>query len=306
MLTFKVSIVGDPNEPYPWITSQQHMWERPADSWPVVEVHVSKDDALGQVIDRAAAAVGLKEVHTDEGVSSVSDVIAYIAFRQWADGYQPPQLSALATLDKAGRVVWRRQWTSVRVHELLDAADHGLVEGDPEHLYLILPTAFGDFPGFDWEHVIACLWIVREVIGTLSDTSSAVDLFKLLRARLKKRTEGVEVVAARAVDWKSRGAAPSDLHRMLSRSSRSSSEVAALIGCTDQEAEAVLWFLGASYNDNDGKWYWNRTEEDRLFAYMSETAIWGDQAPDDLRVNYRKQVTFFIKNGRVPPRDDDM
>jgi hypothetical protein len=270
----------------------------------VVDVEVSDDDTLGQVIDRAAAAVGLTEVHAEEAVTSVSNAITYIAFRQWGDEYQPPQFSSPVVLNEGGHAAWPRPWQSIRVDQLLQAANRGLVEGDPTHPYLILPTGFGDFTGFDWSHVVGALSIMREALAAVGDTSSVVDIYRLVRNKLKKRGEGVEVVTKKVIDWKSRGAAPSDFHRLLSSASRTATEVAALVGCSEHEAEAMMWSLGASYNDNDGKWYWNRTEEDRLFAYMFEEAIWGHFTAEEIRLLYKKQIAYFIENGYAPRSDE--
>jgi hypothetical protein len=298
-MNITVSVVGDIREAHPWIESQQRMWQEPATAWPCVDLDVDEDSTLGNILDAGASAVGLDEVPTSSGASSVSSVVAYVAFGQYADDTQPPNLTQIILVDGSGAAFRPVDWKSTSLASLLIAADRGLIDGDPRHIYLILPSGFGDFTGFDWDHVVAALWIAREAIGVMSDTSSIVDLARLAYARLRRRSDGVEAIAASAASWEARGCAPSDVIQMLSRVSRTAGEVSALLACSDDEAKAILWALGASHNDADGKWYWGRTSEDLLFATNTTTATYAHVPTDQLQEYFEWRVKAYLESGRV-------
>ena len=294
-----VSVVGDIHEAHPWIESQERMWQEPASAWPRVDLDASEDWTLGDILDAGASAAGLDGVPTSEGTKKVSSMIAYAAFGQYADDTQPPNLTQIILVDESGAAFRPRDWKSTSLASVLSAADRGLIDGNPRHIYLILPSGFGDFTGFDWGHVVGALWIAREAIGVLGDTSGIVDLARLVHTRLRRRSDGVEAVAVNAASWEARGCAPSDVIQMLSRASRTAEDVAALLACTDDEAKAILWALGASHNDADGRWYWGRTHEDLLFAANTTTATYAHVPAEELRDYFMWRVRAYVERGQI-------
>jgi len=161
-------------------------------------------------------------------------------------------LRRVATVDAAGLARWDVRPLDAPIGDLLRAAEAGLLGGDPLRPYLILAVPGGDLGsiGATWsslEEAFGILWTVMSATGTAYSAAQAINV---IRARLGGAKE---VIDARSGEWSERGARPADLAAILGARPRSPEEVAALLGCAESEAEALLWGLGFEAGD-DGLW----------------------------------------------------
>ncbi len=314
MTTYEVRVVlyGHPEEGYPWSSALSDPSTTPVYSErPAVILKVDGSEPIGRIIDRAGSHFGVSLPVPGAGVqeyATLSDLLGYTAFyRRGEDSGLPSYISNLTVLGADGEARFAVPWTRVAYSDLVRSSQSGLVDGDVTRLYLFLPTAFGDFGGLDWPEVIAALEVVWRVVdhtATAFDVASGIQWSKGLLDRLRRRSEHrVEALETYAPSWRERGAAPADLDRLLSLRAWKGDEVGALLGCSPGQAEAILWALGASYNHADGRWYMERTPEDKMLHGDFLLAIWGDRQaehPKELAESVKDRLRKYLETGDAP------
>lgn len=164
--------------------------------------------------------------------------------------------SVVVVRDEQGQAVWRRPPFDATMAELLDAAEAGLIEGDPLQPYLVLVVPQGDFGLFaEWQRFSETLKLFWEVSAAMAQVGGALAFLDMVRRVLKRRSEKTtEVVEGNAQAWSERGASPDDVIELLRQKPREVSEIASLLGCAKGEAEALLWGLGCA--EIEGLWHW--------------------------------------------------
>jgi hypothetical protein len=152
---------------------------------------------------------------------------------------------------------------------------------------------------------------VFDRIDTLLGVGAGALAARQLIRRLKDRiSRGRSVVSEHYGDWRQRQGDPATLARFLSQTSRSTAQVARLLGCTEPEAEAVLWAFGLSHDEDSDLWYPAAGEEAKLLQGNLELII---HAYDEgyLATRFRDRVIRLIETGETPPvvwpgeREDD-
>jgi hypothetical protein len=83
-------------------------------------------------------------------------------------------------------------------------------------------------------------WYLTGAFATVVGALSGVEWIK----KRFIRGAAAKVIEKNAPGWKNRGAAPADLRDLLAAKPRQTYEVASLLGCSEQEAEAILWAFG--------------------------------------------------------------
>lgn len=161
-------------------------------------------------------------------------------------------LTRVVTVDDQGLARWDVRSLEARIGDLIRAAETGLLDGDPLRPYLILAVPGGDLGvlGTTWSAFEEAFGVVWEVVSATGTAYSAAQAIRAIRARLGGAKEVIDV---RSEEWSERGAHPADLSAILGAKPRSPEEVAALLGCAEPEAEALLWGLGLEAGD-DGLW----------------------------------------------------
>jgi hypothetical protein len=186
-------------------------------------------------------------------------------------------LRRVATVDLRGRARWDVHPLEAPIGDLLRAGDAGLLDGDPRRPYLILAVPAGDPGAFSatWgalEEAFDVLWTAMSIAGT---GYSAAQGLQAMRDRFGKAKN---VVEARSGDWDRRGARPSDLPTVLVARPRTPAEAAALLGCVEAEAEALMWGLGFEQAD-DGRWRPAPDGQEELAVLLLARAILERQTP---------------------------
>jgi hypothetical protein len=256
------------------------------DDLPKASVDATAHETLRTVLGRAADALGVAPA--DDYLESlrpfaqqerrtftephVSELLVYSGFWRPDDdeiiwrGQQPDDVvrrrdqRLLGTVqvvrDAAGRAVWRKPALEATYAELLDAAGSGLVIGDPLRPYLIPSIPQGDPGTFgEWQHFIDALKVLWEATDAAARFGGAWGAYELVKRALQRRCPAaLETVERTAPQWHERGAAPADLFRFLIGKARSTDEIAALLGCRAEEAEAILWAFGFVFVPEDDRW----------------------------------------------------
>jgi hypothetical protein len=258
----------------------------PGASWPELPkatILTDPGETLGSVLGRAADELGVivppevlrihANIRAQEGkppqpAAGVAEGLYYAAFHR-PDDDEPPEVpegmarrdersrkhTVLVVRDSDGHALWRRPPFTVTMGELVDAHAVGLLEGDPLEPYLVLTIPQGGIGGYaEWQQLQQALEAAWHLRGLFGELITYLSFFGAVSRWVKRRSnKGAEVVEKHSTDWARRGAAPADLENLLAARPRRSSEIAALLGCSTEEAEAILWALGFVPR-KDGTW----------------------------------------------------
>jgi len=305
----EVVVFGIVDGGYPWNLDQAG--KVPYSQRPRDILVVSAAETLAEIVDRAGRdlEVPLPAQEWAPRHDRLSDLLSYTAlYRRSEEVGVPSYLRTLPAVDEDGVVRLAVPWAGIRYGDLLRARDEGLVDGDVTRPYLFLPTAFGDFLGFGWPEVTGALdiaWRATEyaatALGALTGSHWAIQRLQSLLGRTRRRSDLVE---KHAPTWAERGAAPADFDDLLSLRAWTVAELGGVLGCSKEEAEAILWAFGSSYNYSDGRWYRDRTIEDKVIHGDLTIAIWGDRSPgtfDELQRTVVERLRTYLESGQVPP-----
>jgi len=203
-----------------------------------VVVSADLSTRLGDVIDQAAEQLG---VWIPEG--PMSRRVPCIAL------YAGKQYGFIRTTDRDAGPGWQLRWSEVQVGELIASAEAGLIDGDPGRLLLwpVIPQAvFTDIGGAllvmwtMWEHYLAA----RETTG----------IIRSMIARLRRGRDATRGAnpAQWSQAWHEAFRRVNDLMAFLDEP-RTTEEISAYMGVTQEQAEGTLLALGFTAGD-DGAW----------------------------------------------------
>jgi len=212
-----------------------------------VPISAQDDMKLGDIVDQAAAQLGVSSRQPGMQVSWIMPIIYFF----------PPGLP-LGTMDRAyfsirtttqaGQPSWDILWQFIRVDELLASSRAGLIDGDPRIpcLWLCYPQG-GAGPGF-WADLVSTWNTLQPALDLVGAGLLASEVI----GRIRKRLGRAEETLPDRFDglWTTRLGRPQDLLDYLSTGPRTTEEVAGLLGCQPNEAEAVLWSMGFVARNN--------------------------------------------------------
>lgn len=312
MVDVTVTLYGVPEDGYPWSSAlEDPSIIPPYPGRPSVVLATAISEPMGSIIDRAGAHFGISPPRPQNGgqeYNTLSQLLGYTAFyRHGEETGVPSYLRTLTIVDPDGRARFAVPWAQVLYGDLARASQLGLLDGNVERPYLFLPTAFGDFGGYDWQEALSALgvlWQAIEHAATALGVGSGIHWLKSRLDGLRRRTERrAELLQQYGPLWRDRNAAPANLSRLLSLRAWQANEIAGLLGCPLEDAEAILWALGASYNHADGRWYMERTPEDKLVHGDWLIAVWGNllsQQTDEARRTAEDRLRTYLETGQAP------
>jgi hypothetical protein len=287
---------------------------------------VKHSDTLGEILDRAADALGLQFTaearemylkYRGGDLPAVSSVSA--CFGLASTGSEEPHLMDTVTvLDDQGRAVWGTRFDRVTYKELLNSVEAGLVEGDPRLLYLHPWPPGGGIGPESWKDFLDALDLIFQVYAIPGALWATNDLVGRLRRRLKRSRQAVE---QQAVGLAERGARPEDVTALLERRRWTLGQTARLLGTDEQGAISWLKLLGFRPED-DGYWYAGSdavsemTRGDVQLALTDPWLILGTSGPVDEDkwgeiINARRvilateRVAYLVEHAAAPPPPDD-
>lgn len=314
--TLTIAVVGDPEHAFDNLAMPEGELERPYADRRKVELEAEDNERLIDVLARAADEVGAAD--TPWG-GSPSQGISFCAFYRDEDhdGFRVEDVfgrlrTEVTLVDERGRALFGVYFKAenVTVGELVRASEHQALDGDPLRPYLILYPAQGNGMLIPWVVLgggLKLLWDFMKTVSTVEDTLSFGK--RVIDAARDRLRGGKEVVDDHYLEWGERGARPSNFMDFLGLRPWHTADLAPLLGCSEPEAEAVLWAFGYT-KDDVGLWRPGGDEE----AELLQKAV-GD-LPNSFNLDMnafdnlvRERVGELLRSGDLPPRpryDDDL
>jgi hypothetical protein len=300
---------------------------------PKTIVRAEPGQTLREVLGRAAVQLGIEptaqvsqtdaqfRAERDEPPRTLQTVdrLTFAAFRCPDDDepeddrgnlrrYSRLKSTAVAVIrDDQGHALWRRPPFTATMAELIDAAEAGLIDGDPLQPYLVLVIPQGELGALaDWNLFTQELKLLWEVSGIAAQLGGAWGFFELVRKVVSRRSENAtEIVERQSATWSKRGARPGDLIGLVRRRPQTGESIAALLGCAVPEAEAVLWAVGAT--ETDGLWVYRGDPAAALIADdLQLGAMFSAYRPErGSRAEFDRRLEELGHNGEVPSADEE-
>jgi hypothetical protein len=301
--TVTVALVGPP-VPLGSVGYSPEDLEVPWSEREKVTLEVEGNETLGQILARAAGAFGLTSARDlEESLwpgATLADAFAWVALYRPEHEHGAPirPLTSLTLADSEGQAVWNNYFKDVTFEQLLWAAEAGALEGDPRRLYLLTWAGFGNGVIADlttltnlWD----LAWYVLEKIGV---GYAGYEALRRIRDRIRR---GRDVTGKHKANWQARGGDPGTLSEFFRHRPSTTAEVAGLLGCTEEEAEAVLWAFGFA-SDETGVWRLQADEEAKVLRAIWELIVYGYR---DVELERRIQelAEEFAESGRAPEID---
>lgn len=279
-LEIEVALVANQEAPFDVGPIDARWFAIPYQNRTRVTLEVKGSHSLASALERAASSMNLR-IPESSWRTSFRAAHQKIAFYKPEDETEPLRRSRgrlfwseLTLVDSAGRAIFGvHDLRAVSFSELLRASDAKVIEGDPLRPYLILDDGWGDAPPADWATIKAgfdAAWDVLEALavlggaaGTIAGTAAAVTRSrKWLHERVSRARSSLDGNP----EWGLRGYRPDQFAALLIAEQWESAEISHVLGCSEEQAEGVLWALG--YVEEDGLW---KVDDNDDAAFMRAT-----------------------------------
>lgn len=290
-----IALVGDPTGD--WGAIDEDEWNRGWDKRAKVTVRVEDRESLASIVDRAAQALSLPTApHSLEYWSSV-DLTTEL--RQWR------KLVPLTVVDDDGRALWSAwDYRLIPYAQLVRTVEAGAMPGDARKLYLALRYPGGDGVALSWPDLIESVKAAWEVGRIVAEAGGIYAAYKIVhdvvQARLRR---GENVVEEHAHRWDQRDAWPESFRSFLGERAWDSGTLAGLLGCSDDDASAVLELFGYARSNTDGLWYPAHDEAARMMKVIIDeaSAYAHEDSGTEGKREYRRRIEHFLRTGEVQP-----
>jgi hypothetical protein len=301
-LKVEVALVGDPESHQAGVLADDY-FAVPYPQRIRVQLEADESDSLASVMERAAELIGIQGPKWSGGRLDLRN--SRIAFYKPEDDEgmaerAMPRLhsSELILLDDRGQAMFGvNDHRAIRLADLIRASEAGTLEGDPLRPYLILDYGWGDIPPPDWATVLDGLKIARELLEVVGLAQTAAWVGKWLKRRIGRATEALDAHP----EWMQRGYRPYQFQALLETRQWSLEELARLLGCSEEQAEGVLWALGYKYNDETERWERAGDEAAQMLADIHTAIAWAEKELPGWESRFRRWLIRYVETGECPP-----
>lgn len=302
-----VAVVGDPGRVWAGGLRYPDDWQVPYDQREKLTFEVEETDALGAVLRRALQALDVPGPPSPGGGAFDPAFIGfYSAHRQDDFGRLQPEVTLL---DERNRVRWTGRWLDEPMSEFLRAGDAGVLDGDPRRPYLILQPGIGNGVLVDWQTLVELWKLWWDVADKAAILGGLWALWEGASRRLKNRQgptppESPEIVSGLYANWQANGGRPDNFLHFLGQRPWPLDDLAEALGCTREQAEALLIGFGHERN-SAGLWVPGTSEAARLIRDNAEFVIQAGMTTrlDAVEDTLRNRAKRFQRTGEAPPLD---
>ena len=272
-----------------------------------VRLEVEPDESLAAVLERAAELLGLRpDPEMEGGFDPRSNRIAFYKPED-EDGFAPrwvPRVVAheLVLVDRDGRAIFGvYDHRAVRFSDLVRASEAGTLDGDPLRPYLMLDFGWGDVPPVDWTTVQQALKVVWEVLQAVGVVGGVVTTVVGAKRWLAERVGRADQALAAHPEWMQKGYRPDQFRRLLVSPDMTTDQLAQLLGCTEEEAEAVFWAMGFALDPETAQWSDMGDEAAEMLANIITAVGWASHEGPGWETRFRAWVMRYLEAGEPPP-----
>jgi hypothetical protein len=249
---------------------------------PKITLTVEGEETLESAYDRALRAFGV--VYP----SGETPMPSFVSFYRDADeqGGLAVGTWALAVPQQDGTARWRR-YKQLTYDELVASADAGALNGDPRRPYLVPTPQVGVGNGIlpPWETLVQLYETFRQVMELLAAPGGAYATYELAKRSFERSSKSADALNSHAARWRDAGTDPYMFDQWLDDKPWHSADLARLLGCSVDEAEAILWAFGFGVSPS-GLWRRHEGEEAKFMAdNWTHLIATGHPTPDDPRLH---------------------
>lgn len=286
-------------------------WRRPWIQRRTTQVTADTSDTLAVVLERAAEQLDVQPP-ADHHTKRYSGRSARIAF--WRPEHDERGITAdrsamheLNVIDHEGRLRFGvYDLRTITVEQVLRSAQAGVIDGDPLRPYLVVEVGYGDAPPIDWPTFKAALDVAYDVVQVVASVGGAAAVLKLSLDSLKRRIKrGQESLDLNWTEWSQRSQRPDQFASLLRLRPWTREQLAALLGCREQDADGILWAFGFEA-DEDGRW---RPSPDPAAVATGVIYTQANYAAhrhyDEWETTFRARLTEYFTSGEDPGYHND-
>lgn len=295
-----VAFIGDLKRGFAWDdgTSSEPTYEE----LPTISVTARDQDLL--VDDVLTAAVSRADVPHDPRY--LTGMLSTIGFRNLLYArHMTNQLYGPTLVDAHGGAIWHTPLREVTVRQLLESERAGALEGEALRPVASLLQTGANGIAANWDTISAALTQLLQMLGAISTVDWVATRAPEFVRSLAIRVGGaLGVYEVRSTEWQRRGALPHDLHRFVTSRAWRPEQLGRLLGCTKNEAEAILSGYGYLYAAESRPWEPEpaNSEGDLAEALLSLAVAYGTEDPDDVRAfiyEARERIRRYLESGQV-------
>jgi hypothetical protein len=156
-------------------------------------------------------------------------------------------------------------------------------------------------PPPDWPTVLEGLKVLWDVIERLAAIGGAWFFGKKVVDEVKRRLDrGVEAAEAHP-EWGQRGSRPYEFVLLFFTRPWKAGDLAGLLGCSEREAEGILWALGFSFDEDAGEWQDSGDDAAEVInAVHREIQIASHRGGEDWISVLRRRLIHLLETGESP------
>jgi hypothetical protein len=317
-LQVQVALIGDPDKPITAGVLDEAFYEMPYRMRRKVGFDVDPEETLAAVLGHAADLMGLRPPDWMGGRFQANGTRVAFYKPEDEEGFAQRKyprviLGELVLVDQDGRAIFGvHDHRTVSFRDLLLAAEAGTLDGDPLRPYLNLDLGWGDAPPVDWATVYEGLQVAWEVLKAVGVVGGAVTSVVAAKRWLAERLDRAQQTLAAHPEWMHKGYRPDQFARLVATRDWTADQLAPLLGCTEDEAEAILWALGFALEPDTGRWEEKADEAAEMFANIVRAVGWASHGGPGWEPRFRGWLMRYLETGQAPafesmrqPSEDD-
>jgi hypothetical protein len=305
-LEVEVALIGNPDEPIQQGVLDQAFFDLPYNERRRVRLEVDESETLAAVMERAAEAMGLR---TGPGVRTFDARSNRIAFYKAEDDerFAPRGMARvfgneLILVDRDGRAIFGvYNHRAVRFTDLIRASEAGTLEGDPLRPYLMLDLGWGDAPPPDWAALQQGLEVVWQALQALGVIGGAAAAASKTREWLVDRVGRARGALAAHPEWMQKGYRPDQFEALIATRDWTPAELAPLLGCSSDEAEAVLWAMGFVFDPEAKRWAKDGDDAATMLSDIRTAVASAEKEGKGWEGTFRGWLLRYLETGEQPP-----